>query len=304
MKLLNTAFALCLPFLVEGQINVVDFSRKEEVQSYDSTYFMVKSDFTDEKVLKGLKGNHITFLDPPSIKLSYVKNGKPLGFFRGDFTPLLYRTFEVIGTEEAEYTMCLKLADFKDTLLLKPSSLTDDYFISEGFERVKSNIVGLKYYSFDEQNVKAVNGEYYQTKWLEPFEMVNFEIGKVSDYEHQAIFTMRSATGDLKLGMKLNDIWFEYGGYPQGSIEFVFDLINTYKMINHHLLDVVNKSNYKSEIRNGTIAVGMTKNEVALIFGMPSSNTKVAGYDDVLVYGQGSKSLFVYIKGGKCVGVK
>jgi outer membrane protein assembly factor BamE (lipoprotein component of BamABCDE complex) len=73
------------------------------------------------------------------------------------------------------------------------------------------------------------------------------------------------------------------------------------KIVNDKLFKMYSSSTFKNDIKLGTLRVGMSKDEILLFLGRPSSNLSVPGYDDVWVYGSGSNSFKILFKGTKSV---
>jgi hypothetical protein len=183
---------------------------------------------------------------------------------------------------------------------------SDDYIVKEGFEKLKQNLINQQYFAFDEGTITGLDGVSYNLMWGEKLEIINVEIGKISKYDFGVVFKIKGSTGELILSLNLDDLWFAYGGDPKGSISFNVNipgdvLGKSVKIVNDKLFKMYSSSTFKNDIKLGTLRVGMSKDEILLFLGRPSSNLSVPGYDDVWVYGSGSNSFKILFKGTKSV---
>ncbi|MBM3454501.1 MAG: hypothetical protein FJX80_05055 [Bacteroidetes bacterium] len=299
--------SITLVYTLNGQVTIVDYSDKgKNVVPYDTSYFINDVKFTSKEVLNGLIGNHLTMLSPERINTSRVKNNKGIGFFKEDVDDLKFGTFEILKIEEVDYSDCFLLGNDKDTFYYKSQFSSDDYIITEGFDKLKQTLVNQHFYSFDEGKITGVNGLSYDLTWGEKLEIVDFEIGKISYFDFGVVFKLRGTSGELLMSLKLDDEWFKFGGDPDGSISFNVStpgdvLGKSVKIVNDKLYKIYTSSVFKNDIRSGSLRVGMSKDEISLFLGRPFSTLSVPGYDDVWVYGSGSNSFKVLFKGTKSV---
>ena len=311
MKFLNKVFVflsiLILNNNVFGQVTIVDYSDKGiKVVPYDTSYFRNDGKFTSIEVLNGLIGNHLIMLSPERLNTSKVRNNKGIGFFKEEVDDLKFGTFEILKVEKIDYSDCILLGNEKDTFYYKVDYSSDDYIIKEGFEKLKQKLINQQYFSFDEETVTGLDGISYNLMWGEKLEIINVEIGKISKYDFGVVFKIKGSTGELILSLNLDDLWFEYGGDPKGSITFKVTspgdvLGKSVKIVNDKLYKIYSNSIFKNDIKLGTLKVGMSKDEILLFLGRPFSNLSVPGYDDVWVYGSGSNSFKILFKGTKSV---
>lgn len=306
-KLISLLFISILANTLYGQVTIVDYSDKgSKVVQYDTSYFINDVKFTSIEVLNGLIGHHLTMLSPERINTSRVKNNKGVGFFKEEVDDLKFGTFEILKVEKIDYSDCFLLGNDKDTFYYKNQFSSDDYIITEGFERLKQELIHQQYYSFDEGTINCINGVPYNLTWGEKLEIVDIEIGKISSYDFGVVFKLKGSSGEFLLSLKLDDWWFKFGGDPEGSISFNVDipgdvLGKSVKIVNDKLYKLYSNSIFKNDIRLGSLKVGMSKSEISLFLGRPSSNLSVLGYDDVWVYGSGANSFKILFKGTKSV---
>ncbi len=306
-KLISLLFISILANTLYGQVTIVDYSDKgSKVVQYDTSYFINDVKFTSIEVLNGLIGHHLTMLSPERINTSRVKNNKGVGFFKEEVDDLKFGTFEILKVEKIDYSDCFLLGNDKDTFYYKNQFSSDDYIITEGFERLKQELIHQQYYSFDEGTITCINGVPYNLTWGEKLEIVDIEIGKISSYDFGVVFKLKGSSGEFLLSLKLDDWWFKFGGDPEGSISFNVDipgdvLGKSVKIVNDKLYKLYSNSIFKNDIRLGSLKVGMSKSEISLFLGRPSSNLSVPGYDDVWVYGSGANSFKILFKGTKSV---
>ena len=300
-------FSIVLVNTLYGQVTIVDYSDKGiKVVPYDTSYFINDVKFTSIEVLNGLIGNHLIMLSPERLNTSKVRNNKGIGFFKEEVDDLKFGTFEILKVEKIDYSDCLLLGNEKDTFYYKVDYSSDDYIVKEGFEKLKQNLINQQYFAFDEGTITGLDGVSYNLIWGEKLEIINVEIGKISKYDFGVVFKIKGSTGELILSLNLDDLWFEYGGDPKGSISFNVNipgdvLGKSVKIVNDKLFKMYSSSTFKNDIKLGTLRVGMSKDEILLFLGRPSSNLSVPGYDDVWVYGSGSNSFKILFKGTKSV---
>jgi hypothetical protein len=306
-KSLFFLFSFVLGKTLYGQVNIVDYSQREiKVVPYDTSYFINDVKFTSVEILNGLIGYHLTMLTPERVNTSRVKNNKGVGFFKEDVEDLKFGTYEILKIERIDYSDCFLLGNDKDTFYYKSQYSSNDYIITEGFEKLKRELVYKQFYSLDEGNITGLNGAPYNLTWGEKLEIVDIEIGKISSYDFGIVFKLKGLSGEVLLSLKLDDWWFKYGGDPEGSISFNVSvpgdvLGKSVKIVNDKLYSVYSNSMFKNDIRSGSLRVGMSKDEILLFLGRPFSNLTVPGYDDVWVYGSGSNSFKILFKGTKSV---
>jgi hypothetical protein len=306
-KSLFFLFSVVLGKTLYGQVNIVDYSHREiKVVPYDTSYFINDVKFTSVEILNGLIGYHLTMLTPERINTSRVKNNKGVGFFKEDVEDLKFGTYEILKIEKIDYSDCFLLGNDKDTFYYKSQFSSNDYIITEGFEKLKRELVSKQFYSLDEGNITCLNGVPYNLTWGEKLEIVDIEIGKISSYDFGVVFKLKGLSGEVLLSLKLDDWWFKYGGDPEGSISFNVSipgdvLGKSVKIVNDKLYSIYSNSMYKNDIRSGSLRVGMSKDEILLFLGRPFSNLTVPGYDDVWVYGSGTNSFKILFKGTKSV---
>lgn len=304
---ISTLSTFIIPLSVFGQIAIADYSDAiKNVIPYDTSYFTNNVKFTSSEVVNGLVGHHLTMLSPSSINTSRVKNNKSLGFFKDEVDDLRFGTFKILKIEKIEFSDCFLLGNEKDTFYYKVQYSSNDYIINEGFNKLKQNLLNQEYYAFDEGSIIGIDGVTYNLMWGEKLKILDLEIGKISKYNFGVVFKIKGSNGELKLSLDLNDLWFEYGGDPDGSITFEVtspgDILGkSVKIVNDELFKVYSNSTFRNDIRSGTLKVGMSKDEILLFLGRPYSNLRVPGYDDVWVYGSGSNSFTILFKGTKSV---
>jgi hypothetical protein len=307
IKSISLFFSIVLVNTLYGQVTIVDYSDKGiKVIPYDTSYFKNDVKFTSIEVLNGLIGNHLIMLSPERLNTSKVRNNKGIGFFKEEVDDLKFGTFEILKVEKIDYSDCLLLGNDKDTFYYKVDYSSDDYIVKEGFEKLKQNLINQQYFAFDEGTITGLDGVFYNLIWGEKLEIINVEIGKISKYDFGVVFKIKGSTGELILSLNLDDLWFEYGGDPKGSISFNVNipgdvLGKSVKIVNDKLFKMYSSSTFKNDIKLGTLRVGMSKDEILLFLGRPSSNLSVPGYDDVWVYGSGSNSFKILFKGTKSV---
>lgn len=307
IKSMSLFFSIVLVNTLYGQVTIVDYSDKGiKVVPYDTSYFINDVKFTSIEVLNGLIGNHLIMLSPERLNTSKVRNNKGIGFFKEEVDDLKFGTFEILKVEKIDYSDCLLLGNEKDTFYYKVDYSSDDYIVKEGFEKLKQNLINQQYFAFDEGTITGLDGVSYNLIWGEKLEIINVEIGKISKYDFGVVFKIKGYTGELILSLNLDDLWFEYGGDPKGSISFNVNipgdvLGKSVKIVNDKLFKMYSSSTFKNDIKLGTLRVGMSKDEILLFLGRPSSNLSVPGYDDVWVYGSGSNSFKILFKGTKSV---
>jgi hypothetical protein len=273
---------------------------------YDTSYFINDVKFTSVEILNGLIGNHLTMLSPERINTSRVKNNKGVGFFKENVDDLSFGTYEILKIENIDFSDCFLLGNDKDTFYYKSQYSSNDYIITEGFEKLKRELVHQQFYSFDEGNITGLNGVPYNLTWGEKLEILDLEIGKISSYDFGVVFKLKGSSGEFLLSLKFDDWWFKYGGDPEGSISFNVSvpgdvLGKSVKIVNEKLYKIYSNSMFKNDIRSGTLRVGMSKDEILLFLVRPFSNLSVPGYDDVWVYGSGTNSFKILFKGTKSV---
>jgi hypothetical protein len=307
IKLISLFFSIVLVNTLYGQVTIVDYSDKGiKVVPYDTSYFINDVKFTSIEVLNGLIGNHLIMLSPERLNTSKVRNNKGIGFFKEEVDDLKFGIFEILKVEKIDYSDCLLLGNEKDTFYYKVDYSSDDYIVKEGFEKLKQNLINQQYFAFDEGTITGLDGVSYNLIWGEKLEIINVEIGKISKYDFGVVFKIKGSTGELILSLNLDDLWFAYGGDPKGSISFNVNipgdvLGKSVKIVNDKLFKMYSSSTFKNDIKLGTLRVGMSKDEILLFLGRPSSNLSVPGYDDVWVYGSGSNSFKILFKGTKSV---
>jgi len=307
IKLISLFFSIVLVNTLYGQVTIVDYSDKGiKVVPYDTSYFLNDVKWTSIEVLNGLIGNHLIMLSPERLNTSKVRNNKGIGFFKEEVDDLKFGTFEILKVEKIDYSDCLLLGNEKDTFYYKVDYSSDDYIVKEGFEKLKQNLINQQYFAFDEGTITGLDGVSYNLMWGEKLEIINVEIGKISKYDFGVVFKIKGSTGELILSLNLDDLWFAYGGDPKGSISFNVNipgdvLGKSVKIVNDKLFKMYSSSTFKNDIKLGTLRVGMSKDEILLFLGRPSSNLSVPGYDDVWVYGSGSNSFKILFKGTKSV---
>jgi len=312
MKSLNWTSTLSIfffPISIFGQITIVDYSEQiKKVVPYDTSYFINNVKFTNDEVLIGLVGHHLTMLSPERLYTSKVRNNTSIGFFKEEVDDLKFGTFKILKVEKIDYQDCFLLGNEKDTFYYKVEYSSNDYIINEGFDKLKQNLINQDYFAFNEESITGIDGVTYNLVWGEKLKIVNVEIGKISNNDFGVVFKFKGSTGELKLPLKLNDTWFEFGGDPEGSITFNITspenvLGKSVKILNEKLFRVYMNSTFKNDIKSGTLKAGMSKEEILLFLGRPFSNLSVPGYDDVWVYGSGSNSFKILFKGSRSVKV-
>lgn len=293
---------LSCPILLWGQVTIVDLSanKENEIEHYDSSYFVPTYNFSDKKVMRGLVGNHIIFLEMPSTELKLFKNGSELKYYevRENYR---YKSCKIEGVEAEGYNKYFNLSCCNgDSLVYEPSS-ANTVIIEEGFERLKEKLIGKTFYSLDAMTFNSTDGQQIQVVQSAKLMLKNVEIGKLSTYEFGLLFEFEHLDKKFKMALALNDYYISNGGDPKGKLVFNLDYINFLHLADSILYSKILKSPFKTTILKGEITVGMSDNEIRMSWGMPTRDSKSAGYDYVMVYEQGSSTYYFYMKGKKCV---
>ena len=298
----NISFTLSLlPILIQAQIQVSDFSKVEEgrIEKYDSTYFQPNYKFDNLPVMNGLVGHNLIFLDKPTSSYNceiYQNRVKQTSI--SSFDKYLFQNCRIEKVVNGQF----HLSCLGDSIMYKPSSLdANNIIISEGFDKLKRNHMGNKYYSLSAVKFASLENTEIQVGQGQVLTIDNIEIVKLSSYSMGVGFKFSSQNQSFTIALPFDDSYFQYGGDPKGKIDFTFEYINKLEIVDEALNSVINKSLFKKNILKGEIVVGMTEKEIRIVWGMPSRDKVSSGYEKVLIYEGGGTTYYLYMKGKKLV---
>lgn len=294
---------LFLPFLLSAQIKITDLSQfKEiEVEKYDSSYFIPNYKFNSKEVMKGLIGNHITFLNISKYDLELYRLGTKIEYTNIKEEDYIFKSFKIIDVIYKEYNNRYVLKSGDDSILFKPT-YSNTLIIEEGFKKFQNKYLNKKYFSISLGEIKSIDDITIFIKKDNPIFVSDIEIGKLSINQFGVLFSLKYHDTTFKMSLNLEDDFFSYGETPEGKIDFVNEHYNYLKLIDLKLYDLLQKSKFKSNIYKTQVALGMSETEILLSWGIPSKYINAAGYDNIMKYSmREGENTFLYIRGGKCV---
>jgi hypothetical protein len=298
---ISVLFWMYIPMWGYAQIQMSDFSKVEEskIEKYDSTYFQPNYKFENLPVMNGLVGHNLIFLDKPlpaydlEIYQNRVKQTSINAFDR-----YLFQNCRIEKVVNGKF----HLSCLGDSIMYNPSSLdVSKIIITEGFEKLKREHIGKKFYSLSALEFASLENTKIQVVQGQVLTIENIEIAKLSSYSMGVGFKFFSQNQSFTIAMPFNDFYFIYGGDPKGKIDFTLEYINKLEIVDEALNAAINKSIFKKNILKGEIVVGMTEKEIRIIWGIPTRDKMSVGYDKIMIYEAGGITYYLYMKANKLV---
>ncbi|MFD2551366.1 hypothetical protein ACFSQP_06005 [Bizionia sediminis] len=275
-----------------SQINVADKSKEPVIKGipYDGSFMNFSNMMLTKEQKAGVVGEKITL-----FKVWTVKNADGSNISYTDSEKFENKTFEVIEYMY-EYKDILKIKNEDEVFLFEPS-LTDEYVFNSFLDTIKMRLenkflIPLKLKS----EMETIKGDKIQIDGLKEYLITEVTFAKLPS--------------GFGIVVKLNGE-FEVI-YPTGT----FDQLEDKGLLNLESSDIFKTKSmfikkeyfkkfsefnriYLSSIRNGKVEIGMTEKQCILSWGIPTNSmNNIAGYDNVLIYGDTGNSQNLYFKKG------
>lgn len=290
-----------------GQIEIEDKSKEPEIKAIPYNGEFMSFDGVYEKEKKaGVVGQLVTLIDVSTYNIYASKDDlesrKNISYkLEGLFTN---KTFEITDYYYDLYDI-LKIKNDSTTYIWKVSG-TDKYVFNKYIDIVKEKYEGKTFVPLHNNNeLEALDGSKFNIEGSKKYKITKVKFAKLQ-FDYGIIFNINDSF----------DCVFPNGSFDQPKI-FNGKIYTT----NENYINIASNDIFKSKvtlieenefssfssknktyltkIREREVQVGMSEKQCRWAWGTPSKSMKnIAGYDEVLIYGEIGNSQDLYFKEG------
>jgi len=305
LTLILTVLTFCQ--ISYGQIEIEDKSKEPEIKSIPYNGEFMSFDGVYEKEKKaGVVGQLVTLIDVSTYNIYASKDDlesrKNISYKLEEL--FTNKTFEITDYNYDLYDI-LNIKNDTATYMWKVSG-TDKYVFNKYIDNVKELYEGNSFLALhNKSEFEAMDGSKFNIEGNIKYKITKVKFAKLQ-FDYGIVFNINDSF----------DCIFPNGSYDQPTL-FNGKIYTTNKdYINIAANDIFksqitlieenefaafsskNKA-YLTKIRNREVQIGMNEKQCRWAWGIPSKSMKnIAGYDEVLIYGDLGNSQNLYFKGG------
>lgn len=290
-----------------GQIEIEDKSKPTKIKAvpYSGEFMSFDGVYNKEKKA-GVVGHLVTLIDVSIYNIfqsedDFESRNSLSHKYEDLFTN---KTFEIIDYTYDLYDI-LKIKSDSATYIWKVGG-TDKYVFNKYIENLKELYEGKTFIALhNESAFEALDGTKFNIEGDKNYKITSVKLAKLQ-FDYGIIFSINDSF----------DCVFPNGLFGQPTLFNGEKFITNKDYINIASNDIfkskvilieekefasfsTENKNYLEQIRNREVKLGMSVSQCRLAWGIPSSSLKnIAGYDEVLIYGEIGNSQNLYFKGG------
>lgn len=305
LSLILTVMTFCQ--ISYGQIEIEDKSKEPDIKAIPYNGEFMSFDGVYEKEKKaGVVGELVTLIDVSTYNIyaseDDLESRKTISYKLEDqFTN---KTFEIIDYNYDLYDI-LKIKNDSATYIWKVGG-TDKYVFNKYIDNVKELYEGKTFIALhNNSEFEAMDGTKFNIEGNKKYKVTKVKFAKLQ-FDYGIIFNINDSF----------DCVFPNGSFDQPTI-FNGEIYTT----NENYINIASGDIFKSKvtlleegefnsfssknktyltkIREREVQIGMSEEQCRWAWGTPSKSMKnIAGYDEVLIYGEIGNSQDLYFKGG------
>jgi hypothetical protein len=290
-----------------GQIEIDDKSKEPEIKALPYVGEFMSFDGIYEKEKKaGVVGQLVTLIEVSTYNLygskDDLESGKSVSYNIENL--FKNKTFEIIDYYEDLYDI-LTIKNESDTYFWKIGG-TDKYVFNKYIDKMKETYEGKTFIPLHSKSeFEAVDGRKFNIEGNMKYKITKVKFAKLQ-FEYGILFGINDSFECVFPNGQFDQPTLFNGRIYATNEDYINissnDILKTQVMLieegEFNSWSTKNKA-YLTKIRNRNVQIGMNPEQCSLAWGIPSKSMKnIAGYDEVLIYGEVGNSQNLYFKGG------
>lgn len=290
-----------------GQIEIEDKSKEPEIKAIPYNGEFMSFDGVYEKEKKaGVVGQLVTLIDVSTYNIyaneDDLESRKNISYKLEEL--FTNKTFEITDYNYDLYDI-LKIKNDTDTYIWKVSG-TDKYVFNKYIDNVKELYEGKTFIALhNKSEFEAMDGSKFNIEGNKKYKITKVKFAKLQ-FDYGIIFNINDSfecvfpNGSFDQPTLFNGkIYTTNKDYINIASNDIFKSKVTL-IEENEFADFSSKNKaYLTKIRDREVKIGMNEKQCRWAWGIPSKSMKnIAGYDEVLIYGDVGNSQNLYFKGG------
>ena len=306
-KLILIIIAMTFCQISYGQIEIEDKSKELEIKAIPySGEFMTFDSVSEKEKKAGVIGHLVTLIDVSTFNIyaseDDLKAMKSISYkFEDLFTN---KTFQITDYKY-DYSDILKIKNDTAIYIWKVGG-TDKYVFNTYIDNVKEQYEGKTFIALhNKSEFEAMDGLKFIIDGSQKYKITKVKFAKLG-FDYGIVFKINDSfecifpSGPYDHPTLFNgEIYTTNKDYINIVSRNIFNSKITLIEENEFIAFSSRNMAYLTKIRNRQVQIGMNENQCIWAWGIPSKSIKnIAGYDEVLIYGDGSNSQNLYFKEG------